>query len=114
MSEIEVVITWSRRLEQVLISRYGATGRGLHSLTTSAARVLPEGAERALRWVATVRNRVVHDDSFRLRNPRGFARKARRLERELVRGALRPRSRWWRGAVVLALLGAWLLARLAA
>jgi hypothetical protein len=83
MSDIELVIVWSRRLEKLLTSRYGAQGRGLHSLTTSAGRRLPPNTERGLRWVATMRNRVLHNQGFRLKSRREFAQEARRLTREL-------------------------------
>ncbi|VTU42599.1 MULTISPECIES: DUF4145 domain-containing protein [unclassified Variovorax] len=83
MSDIELVITWSRRLEKLLATRYGARGKGLHALTTAARHRLPPNTEPGLRWIATMRNKVLHDDGFRLGSRRDFAKESRRLQRAL-------------------------------
>ena len=83
MSDIDTVIRASRRLEHLLASRLGATGRGLHAKINSVERRLPPDLVKGLRWVATMRNKVVHDEAFRLPNRRKFAREARRLHRRV-------------------------------
>lgn len=60
MNQYEVVITGCKRLEQLLESRFGAAGRGLHEKVTSVTRHLPLPVLNKLRYIASVRNQVVH------------------------------------------------------
>jgi hypothetical protein len=83
MSDIEIVIQRSRKLEALLKGRYHAKGRGLHALVSSVERQLPRDIVPGLRWVATMRNKVVHEDSFRLKSTADFQREAGRLEKAL-------------------------------
>ena len=61
-SDNDVVLEGAKRLETVLKERHGAEGRGLHEYTTDVEDGLPEKLTRTLRWLATVRNNVVHGD----------------------------------------------------
>lgn len=61
-SENDIVLECSKQLESVLRDEMGADGRGLHEYTTDAEDRLPEPLVKALRWVASVRNAVVHGD----------------------------------------------------
>ena len=65
-SDIELVIRYSRALESLLGKRLGATGTGLHERITSVERRLPVPLVKRLRWIATMRNNVVHVDGFAL------------------------------------------------
>src|SRR5687767_13052867 len=57
----------------MLRSKHGADGKGLHQLVTSVERDLPPELVRTLRRVATIRNKIVHEDSYqRLDDPKGF------------------------------------------
>ena len=60
MNQYEVVITGCKRLEQLLEGRFGAAGRGLHEKVTSVAQHLPLPVINKLRYIASVRNQVVH------------------------------------------------------
>ncbi|MEC7120733.1 MAG: hypothetical protein VXW65_12640 [Pseudomonadota bacterium] len=62
MSQIETVIRASKQLEQLLEQHYGATGRGLHEKTSSIEDQLDHETIRGLRKIATLRNKVVHED----------------------------------------------------
>ena len=62
MSQIETVIRASKQLEQLLAQHYGATGRGLHEKTSSVEDQLDHDTVRRLRKIATLRNKVVHED----------------------------------------------------
>jgi hypothetical protein len=57
---IEKVVTHARIVEQLLRDN-GATGRGLHELTSSLTGVLTPSLVRRLRFIATVRNKAVHE-----------------------------------------------------
>ncbi len=101
-SDLDLAVEWSRRFESILACRYGATGRGLHELIDSVEADLPGRAVRDLRLVATVRNRIVHEEGYDRIEGRGdFLRSCRRGRR-----ALQPRGvRWrWRVFLVLAAL----------
>jgi len=91
VSDETLVIQASRRLEAVLKEHHGAQGRGLHALVTCVEHRLPAKTVKQLRWIATLRNKVVHEEGYRLENARDYARQARRLEREL--GGRRALSR---------------------
>ena len=60
-SDIEVVINASKRLEALLEQRLGATGRGLHEKVSSVEQRLDVQVARDLRFLATVRNQLVHE-----------------------------------------------------
>ena len=62
MSQIETVIRASKQLEQLLEQHYGAIGRGLHEKTSSIEVQLDSDTVRRLRKIATLRNKVVHED----------------------------------------------------
>ncbi len=64
LSDIELVIRYSRALESLLGKRLGATGTGLHERITSVERRLSVPLVKRLRWIATMRNNVVHVDGF--------------------------------------------------
>ena len=63
-SDLERVIKTSKALEAALASRFGAEGKGLHQKIDSVERDLPRDAIKHLRYVATIRNKIVHEDGF--------------------------------------------------
>jgi hypothetical protein len=73
MSDIELVIKQSKRFESMLEKHFGATGRGLHEKVGSVERKLPDHLVRRLRFIATIRNKIVHDDGHdHIDDRRGF------------------------------------------
>ena len=83
MSDIDLAVTRSQRLEQLLERDFGATGKGLHQKVSSIADSMPEELIRKLRLVATVRNKVVHENGRIEDRPR-FVEAADAAERELI------------------------------
>ena len=72
MSDIDLVIKSSKKLESML-GRLGAEGRGLHEKVSSIEKKLPAPIVRKLRFIATVRNKVVHDEGYdKIDDRRGF------------------------------------------
>ena len=61
MSDIDLSVRCSRAIELHLRDAYGADGRGLHELITDAEPRLTAQQVRDLRFVASVRNTVVHE-----------------------------------------------------
>jgi hypothetical protein len=56
-----VTVDITRKLETSL-NRMGATGKGLHEKVTSIETRLPDALQRKLRYVASVRNNLSHND----------------------------------------------------
>jgi hypothetical protein len=82
MSDIDLAVSRSRKLEQMLEHGFGARGRGLHEKISSVEERLPRELVRKLRLVATVRNKVVHEDGG-IDDRARFVAAAEEAEREL-------------------------------
>jgi hypothetical protein len=85
-SDIDLAIKTSKRLEGLLETRYGAEGRGLHEKLASVEAKLSPEALRNGRYVATMRNKVVHEAGFSLPDRPRFMNCAAALEKELGGG----------------------------
>ena len=72
MSDIEKVVLRTRRFEKLLRAQYHAEGKGLHQLITSSEERLPHEVIKKLRYVATIRNKIVHEEDFVLKDKAGF------------------------------------------
>ncbi len=84
MSDIERVVTRTRRLEKLLREKYHAQGKGLHELTCSCEERLPHQVVKQIRYIATIRNKLVHEDDYKLENRRQFLQVCDECERELT------------------------------
>ena len=94
MSDIDLAVTRSKRLEQLLEQKLGATGKGLHQKATSVESRLPPELLRKLRLVATVRNKIVHENEYqKIEDRPGFIHACDDAERQL-KAIGRRRSRW--------------------
>ncbi|AUI87276.1 DUF4145 domain-containing protein [Vibrio azureus] len=98
MSDIEKVVMRTRRLEKLLRTQYHADGKGLHQMITSCEDRLPHDVIAKLRFIATVRNKVVHEEDYTLNDRKGFLHACDVCEKELT-----PRSSRfiWRTAILL-------------
>src|SRR5688500_142052 len=89
MSDIELAITRVKALE-TLLEGLGATGKGLHEKVTSVQNRLPQPLVKKLRFVATVRNKIVHESDYKQLDDRdGFVRACDEAEAEI--NALAPK-----------------------
>ena len=104
MSDIDLAVSRSKRLEQLLEQKLGATGKGLHQKASSVeARRSPE-LLRKLRLVATVRNKIVHENDYQKIDDRpGFIHACDDAERQL-KAIGRRHWRWTPIAVLVAVL----------
>ena len=96
MSDIDLAVRRSKRLEARLRRNFGVEGRGLHELIDAAdrKRALPPTLTRKLRFVATIRNKIVHDTDYtRIDDRDGFVSACEQAERELDELA-GPRDSW--------------------
>ena len=58
---IGLFVLHCKKVETRLKDEFGATGRGLHELITSVEAKLPPDMCRTMRFVASVRNDLVHN-----------------------------------------------------
>ena len=72
MSAIEIAVTYSKQLESLLTEDLNAEGKGLHEKLTSVESILEPALIKQIRWIATMRNKVVHEADFTIDDPAGF------------------------------------------
>ena len=85
MGDYELVITKCKRLEGILENGFGANGRGLHEKVTSVQPKLPDPLIKKLRYIATVRNKLVHDDDYhQLDDKNGYKLACKDAEKQLA------------------------------
>jgi hypothetical protein len=90
MSDIELAVTRTKALESLLEQTLGATGKGLHEKVSSVQAKLSPALVKKLRFVATVRNKIVHESDYAKIDDRdGFVRACDEAEAEL--NALLPK-----------------------
>jgi len=118
MNDYELAITRSKQLESLLETGFGASGRGLHEKVTSVADKLPEPLQKKLRFIATVRNKLMHDASYaKLDDPEAYVRACDAAQAELQRMLAPPitinKGKGCLGAVALLIgCGVWAMSRL--
>ena len=62
MSHIEAAVRGSKKIETILRDEFGAEGRGLHEYLGSVENRIPSDIVRKARFIASVRNKVVHQE----------------------------------------------------
>lgn len=63
MSMIEAAVVGSKRIETILKKEFEAQGKGLHECLTSVERRIPELIVKKARYIASIRNKVVHENA---------------------------------------------------
>lgn len=63
INDFELVIRVSKELEYVLVAHFAASGKGLHEKISSAVG-LPPALVRRMRYLATIRNKLIHEYGF--------------------------------------------------
>ena len=92
MGDYEIAIKRCKQIESLLEQGLGAQGKGLHEKVTSIQDKLPQPLVRRLRFIASVRNKLVHDASVdRLDDRDGFQQACDTAEHE-IRTMLQPVS----------------------
>jgi len=82
-SDIETAIQYSKAVESLLVKQLGAQGKGLHEKLSSVERQLPAALVKRIRYLATMRNKVVHEDDFKLANRKSFIQSCEGILSEL-------------------------------
>jgi hypothetical protein len=65
MSFVESVLAKTREIESLLEQDYGASGKGLHDKASSIVGVLDTTRVKRIRYIATVRNKLVHEADYK-------------------------------------------------
>jgi hypothetical protein len=63
-NDFELCIRSSKELEHLLDAEFGASGKGLHEKITSVEQQLSPEMVRNMRYLATIRNKLVHEHAF--------------------------------------------------
>lgn len=82
-SDIETAIKYTKAVEALLTQQLGAQGKGLHEKLSSVERRLPAALVRRIRYLATIRNKVVHEDGFKIPRLKSFAQSCEGIIAEL-------------------------------
>ncbi|OWZ08164.1 hypothetical protein PHMEG_00019340 [Phytophthora megakarya] len=64
-NDYQVAIETSKELEYLLETEFSAHGQGLHEKVSSVESAIPVPTVRSIRYVATLRNRLIHDRDMR-------------------------------------------------
>jgi hypothetical protein len=106
MSDIELAVTRTKLLESLLEQALGATGKGLHEKVTSVQEKLPPPLVKKLRFIATVRNKIVHEANYQQIDDRaGFTKACDEAEAALRAMLPAPARRGCFGLVLIGALG---------
>jgi len=71
VGQIEDVVLLTRKIES-LLDKLGANGRGLHEKLTSVENRLNLQTVKKMRWIATMRNKTMHEHNFQINDFYGF------------------------------------------
>ena len=63
-NDYELVIKSSKELEYYLELEFKASGKGLHEKISSVESALPSHIVKKMRFLATVRNKLIHERGF--------------------------------------------------
>ena len=95
MSFLEAVIARSKTIESLLEGKYNGAGRGLHEKLSSVEDRLDPSITKRIRYVATVRNKLVHESNYRFEGSADeFLRKCDEIIRYLHSAQPVSRSRY--------------------
>ena len=66
------ILEKTRKIETLLIINYHANGKGLHEKISSVENEINSAEVKKLRWIATMRNKSVHEDGFEIEDLNSF------------------------------------------
>ena len=62
--DLALVVSASKELESILEKEFNAHGKGLHEYVTSVEKYLTPSLVKKMRFLATIRNKLVHERGF--------------------------------------------------
>jgi len=82
MGQIEEVVLLTREIES-LLDQLGANGRGMHEKISSIEHKFDRETVRKMRWIATLRNKTMHEHGFKIDAMSDFKSAAASLIKQL-------------------------------
>ncbi|MDH5185110.1 MAG: DUF4145 domain-containing protein [Gammaproteobacteria bacterium] len=96
MSDIDRAVKASKYIESALVRMFSASGKGLHEKVASVEKKLPVHLVKRIRYIATIRNKVIHDDSYRKMDDRAAFKSAVKLVKKELKKMERPSGMGWK------------------
>lgn len=66
MGQIDLAVKYSKRIETILEKNFSAEGKGLHEKLHGLEKTLGQDIIKKARHIATIRNKVVHEDDYEI------------------------------------------------
>jgi len=82
-SAIETAINQTKKIESLLENKFSAQGRGLHEKLSSVEYNLPQSLVSRSRRIASIRNKIVHEDGFIIEDVDAFCKNCEDILLEL-------------------------------
>lgn len=76
------IVKYNKKIEELLVQKYQASGKGLHTKLSSVEDKLSPELVKKIRYIATVRNKLVHEEAFD-KIPENFVKKNKEVIKEL-------------------------------
>jgi len=93
------IIKYSKKIEQLLTENFHANGKGLHSKLTSVENRLSPNLVKKIRFIATIRNKLVHEEDFN-KIPKDFLK----TNKEVVAELSKQKQNIWSWIIYILLL----------
>lgn len=84
MSDLKAIIDAVKGIESTLVEQFGAEGRGLHEKLTSVEAQVPSHLQRSIRYLATLRNKAMHEEGYEIKDPEAYVRQANEARAQLL------------------------------
>lgn len=96
MSDIDLAVKSSKKIEAALERILDAHGKGLHEKVSSVESRIPNALVKRIRYIASVRNKIIHDDSVRKIDDRSsFKAAVRHVTKELKKLEAPTGNKMW-------------------
>lgn len=85
-TDLKMLVDAVKRAETLLESKFGASGRGLYEKLDSVRANVPAKLHGTIRYMATVRNKAMHEDGYEIDDFGAYMEKANWVNVELEKG----------------------------
>lgn len=104
MSDIDLVVKSSKHIESALVRIFGATGKGLHEKVSSVEKMLAASLVKRIRYIASIRNKIIHDDGYRKIDDRASFKAAVKLVKKELKKLEKSSGLKWKVIFVILVL----------
>ena len=107
MSDIDLAVKSSKKIESTLQRVLGAQGKGLHEKVSSVENSISTALVKRIRYIASIRNKLIHDESVKKISDRpAFKAAVKHVSKELKKLEQPTTSKKWLVISTLLLLAA--------